>query len=375
MMTENYLQNNQNLNLQLYHFSLGIQGEYNSPLEGESKSFNSLKRFGQASNNITANSNNITGDLNLTGAAILSDNLNLNIQGNLNKKDLQDTYYSESYGLGLQVAIPIGGKSSNSTSSSTPTPSTNNSVNNQSPAQPSPKGSTTISASYQQNEAKRTTYATIGSLSDYQNGSLALVSDTKTMINGDFAASLTIDHRLFSESGRADIKREARELPQNLEKNPLTPMGITKLIEDYTGQEMSWKPGDVARFKEKGREFETAVVGANTIGKANTIDPKNPKDADRLWLIGQPLSADPKHIICGACEGSLMSKVTNPVRGMNAMSVFHDKFTEETFLGKPGLLELSIIPAIPITYYGLIGKSIKNLYDQPKNSNSTGGKP
>jgi hypothetical protein len=216
MMTENYLQNNQNLNLQLYHFSLGIQGEYNSRFEGESKSFNSLKRFGQALNNITTNSNNITGDLNLTGAAILSDNLNLNIQGNLNKKDLQDTYYSESYGFGLQVAIPIGGKNSNSTSSSTPTPSTNNSVNNQSPAQPSPKGSTTISASYQQNEAKRTTYATIGSLSDYQNGSLALVSDTKTMINGDFSANLTIDHRLFSESGRADIAREAKELPKNI---------------------------------------------------------------------------------------------------------------------------------------------------------------
>jgi hypothetical protein len=169
-------------------------------------------------------------------------------------------------------------------------------------------------------------------------------------------------------------------LPQNLEKNPLTPIGITKLIEDYTGQEMSWKPGDVARFKEKGREFETAVIGANTIGKANVIttDPNDPNyDASNLWLIGKPLSADinKKIAICGACEGSLMSKLANPIHGMNTMSVFHDKFTQETFLGKPGLLELSIIPAIPITYYGLIGKSIKNLYEQPKNNNSTGEKP
>jgi len=54
--------------------------------------------------------------------------------------------------------------------------------------------------------------------------------------------------------------------------------------------------------------------------------------------------------------------------------VFHDKFTEDTFLGKEGLLELSIIPALPINYYGLIGKEFRNLYEQPKNNNLTGGK-
>ncbi len=54
------------------------------------------------------------------------------------------------------------------------------------------------------------------------------------------------------------------------------------------------------------------------------------------------------------------------------MSVFHDKFTEDTFLGAEGLLELSILPALPINYYGLIGKSIRNLYDKPASSNSTG---
>ena len=67
------------------------------------------------------------------------------------------------------------------------------------------------------------------------------------------------------------------------------------------------------------------------------------------------------------------SRVSNPVKGMNSMSVFHDKFTEDTFLGAPGLLQLTIIPAIPINYYGLIGKEIRNLYEQPKNNNLTGG--
>lgn len=75
-----------------------------------------------------------------------------------------------------------------------------------------------------------------------------------------------------------------------------------------------------------------------------------------------------------AKEGGAVSNLANPVPGMNSMSVFHDKFTQYTFLGAPGLLQLSIVPAIPINYYGLIGKSIRNLYEQPKNNNLTGVK-
>ncbi|NCA27834.1 MAG: hypothetical protein EBS92_00980, partial [Proteobacteria bacterium] len=163
---------------------------------------------------------------------------------------------------------------------------------------------------------------------------------------------------------------------QNLNKNPLTPMGLSIILEKYTGRELSWKPGDVARFKEKGREFETSVPGANTIGKANTIDPNNPKDAHRLYLIGQPITADPDGYEPGFFneDGSFVSPA-NAIPGMNSMSVFHDKFTEDTFLGKEGLLELSIIPAIPINYYGLIGKEMRNFYERPKtNNNSIGDK-
>ena len=83
----------------------------------------------------------------------------------------------------------------------------------------------------------------------------------------------------------------------------------------------------------------------------------------RLYLIGQPLSADPDGYKPpnGAYEGAGISNFANPINGMNSMSVFNDKFTEETFLGTPGLLQLSILPAIPINYYGLIGKSLLNM--------------
>jgi hypothetical protein len=152
----------------------------------------------QINTGINTSNPNRTGDLNLTGAAILSDNMDLNVKGDINKTDLQDTYYSESMGFGLQVSLPVGGGGEEGREA-TKTASTNNSSDSQSPAQGSPSGSTTISGSYSQEEAKRTTYATIGGLDS------KLVSETKTMIGADFEGELTIDHRLLSEEGRKEI--------------------------------------------------------------------------------------------------------------------------------------------------------------------------
>ncbi len=298
---------------------------------------------------------NVGKDLNLTGAAILSDNLALAVSSNINQQELNDIYYSESMGIGLSTNF--------TTTGSQPTiPGTGGKPNQ------FPGGSTSISGSYAENESSRAVYATIGGLDSI------LTSATKDVTGGDFEGSIALDHRLLSKRGRANIASDFKNLGTNINKNPLTPMGASVSIEDYTGQELSWKPGDVARFKEKGKEFETAVVGANTIGMANTIDPTDPKDADRLHLIGQPLSADLKgYKPNGVQEGGGLSTVANSIDGMNSMSVFHDKFTEDTLLGAPILLQLSIIPAIPINYYGLIGKELRSLYEQPKNNKLTGG--
>jgi hypothetical protein len=234
-----------------------------------------------------------------------------------------------------------------------------------------PGGSTTISGSYAQNESNRTVYATIGGLDS------TLTSATNSMINADFEGSLTLDHRLFTKNGRAIIGESFKELGTNLNKNPLTPMGLSIILEKYTGRELSWKPGDVARFKEKGNEFATAVPGALTIGMANVIptDPNDPKyDASRLYLIGQPLGADQRGYKPGFFNEGGGISTPNVIPGFNSMSVFHDKYTEDTFLGAPGLLQITILPSLPINYYGLIGKDIRNLYEQPKNNNLTGGK-
>ena len=57
-----------------------------------------------------------------------------------------------------------------------------------------------ISGNYSQNESNRTTYATIGNLDS------TLTSSTHNITDGDFEGGLTVDHRLFSEGGRQQIK-------------------------------------------------------------------------------------------------------------------------------------------------------------------------
>jgi len=138
---------------------------------------------------------NVGKDLNLTGAAILSDNLALAVTGNINKKDLNDSYYSESMGIGFSQNLTTNGNQ--------PTiPGTGGKPNQ------APGGSTSINANYSQNESSRTVYATIGSLSDYNNGKLKLTSATKDVTGGDFEGGISVDHRLLSKSGRKDIGRQ-----------------------------------------------------------------------------------------------------------------------------------------------------------------------
>ena len=65
-------------------------------------------------------------------------------------------------------------------------------------------------------------------------------------------------------------------------------------------------------------------------------------------------------IINSMLEKNKFSKFFNKIPGMNAMSIMHDKWTDSNVglfggvLTNTPLLELSIFPAIPITYADLI---------------------
>ena len=147
----------------------------------------------------------------------------------------------------------------------------------------------------------------------------------------------------------------------------VSPMGISEAIEDYTGHELTWKKGKEATFKEKGREYETLDPNANNIGLANTIDLV--EYPERAYLIGQPLSADPTHEITRYSEGSAFSNAANVVPGLNSvLAIPHDKFGNKGLASYHGPLQLSIIPFLPIGYYGIVGKSIRNIYEKKNNN-------
>ncbi len=173
---------------------------------------------------------NVGKDLNLTGAAILSNNLALSVSGNVNKKDLQDSYYSESMGIGVSTNFTTNG--------SQPTiPGTGGKPNQ------FPGGQSSISGNYAQNESSRVVYATIGGLDS------TLTSATKNVTGGDFEGSLTVDHRLLSESGRSDILKQLN-YSKNLAVTPFAALAASRNSE-----------------KNKTEKFFQAVAGATV---ANT---------------------------------------------------------------------------------------------------------
>ena len=115
---ENYISDGFGFNLGRGVGGSGINGADSSGAKSFSAGFNtnSAEIYNRWTDNqtiITAtNSANITiaKDLNLTGAAILSDNMILNVLGNINKTDLQDKYYSSSMSAGASTNLAFGGK-------------------------------------------------------------------------------------------------------------------------------------------------------------------------------------------------------------------------------------------------------------------------
>lgn len=306
--------------------------------------------------------------INLIGGNIIANNVNMNIDGNLNIESLQDSYEQNSESISVGLGFGSAG------------PANLNNVN-------FGYGATEIFAkttkeaagikelsSYDQNisESENLT-ALLASNSINVAKNIVNNSDKKdyNYTNADIDLSLSVSTSYFTEAGREDIAESFENFGENILSNPLAPTGMAEIIEGYTGQELTWELGDFARFKEKGNEYDTAVPGANTIGMANVIttNPNDPDyDPDRVYLIGQAITADSEYYnkeMSWANEGGAIS-LTNNIPGFNSMSVFHDKFTEDTFLGALGLLQLSILPAIPINYYGLIGKNINNFIDNSK---------
>ncbi len=174
---------------------------------------------------------NVGGKTTLTGAVIAAnDGGELNLATNeLEYNDLHDFNTTENRGFGINTGIGI---------------STDKGQTNLHPS-----GSTTVSATHTGQNTEQTTHATIGNgnitVGGETNPELAGLNRdtdnvqeiTKDQITGSLDASVTVDNRVFTESGRDQIADQHENLVDNIEQigDGLRNNIVTKSIENaYT---------------------------------------------------------------------------------------------------------------------------------------------
>lgn len=179
----------------------------------------------------------------------LQDYGNLNYSGQLELQDLEDHNYNSSNGFSVSTTVgkSIKGQDSNSSKF--------------------PSGSTTVSLNSSGQETEQLTKATMGQGTvkntthetnrDINNTQEITRDQTTAMLDG----SVTIDHRLLTESGRADIIKEQQELSENgvqVTKNIITllPDGQYKTDALSTLSHLQAKVAATpVGFKEVGQEL------------------------------------------------------------------------------------------------------------------------
>lgn len=175
---------------------------------------------------------NVGGKTTVTGAVIAADeDGNLNLTTNeLEYNDLHDFNTSNERGFG--VSTSVGGA-----------------VTDQGEFNLHPMGSTTVSAKHTGTDTEQTTHATIGvgniTVGGDTNPELAGLNRdtdkvqeiTKDQVTGALDASVTVDNRVFSESGREQIAKQHEDFVDNVEQigDGLRNNIVTKSIENaYT---------------------------------------------------------------------------------------------------------------------------------------------
>lgn len=126
-----------------------------------------------------------------------------------------------------------------------------------------PNGSTTVGLQSTGNEKEQLTKATIGqgqilNITEITNRDINTTQEiTRDQVTGMLDGSVTVDHRLLTESGRAEIIQEQKKLPENTKIIfGMTAAGITSLGVATA----SLAIGD----QNIGQAFQTLMNPANT---------------------------------------------------------------------------------------------------------------
>ncbi|MFW1649769.1 hemagglutinin repeat-containing protein, partial [Acinetobacter nosocomialis] len=137
----------------------------------------------------------------------LTDHKDLNYSGALELKDLQDHNYNSSRGFNVSTTI---GKTTQEKDGE---------------KGKYPNGSTTLGLQSNGQETEQLTKATMGlgtvkNATELTNRDINTTQEiTRDQTTGMLNGSVTVDHRLLSESGRAEIVQQQKDLPENLRQS------------------------------------------------------------------------------------------------------------------------------------------------------------
>ena len=137
----------------------------------------------------------------------LQDHGKLNFTGELELKDIQDHSNNKQSGFDLSTSVGKSTKGLDQNSSKFP------------------NGSTTIGVNRSGQEIEQTTKATMGqgsvkNVADSTNRDINATQEiTRDQTTGMLDGSVTVDHRLLSKDGRAEIVQEQKDLPENLRQS------------------------------------------------------------------------------------------------------------------------------------------------------------
>ncbi len=136
----------------------------------------------------------------------LTDHGKLNYSGEFALKDIEDHNYNSSSGFNISTSIGIPQKGTKEASTA-------------------PKGSTTIGINSSGQETEQLTKATLGqgtvtNVKDTTNRDINNTQEiTRDQTTGMLDGSVSVDHRLLTESGRAEIIQQQKDLPENFRQS------------------------------------------------------------------------------------------------------------------------------------------------------------
>lgn len=200
----------------------------------------------------------------------LTDHKDLNYSGALELKDLQDHNYNSSRGFNVSTTI---GKTTQEKDGE---------------KGKYPNGSTTLGLQSNGQETEQLTKATMGlgtvkNTTELTNRDINTTQEiTRDQTTGMLNGSVTVDHRLLSESGRAEIVQQQKDLPENFRQSA---ENLAKALPDgaYKDKALQTLNNVQAKLYNLPSEYKEAGVVGNNVASELLKRGMESKDVEALF--------------------------------------------------------------------------------------------